>query len=200
VLYYIAKSTEEEAVEETVFNEETGEVVERDLVLPIRKDSYGKAYVTLFSKFPEDFVRVEYGAPIVNLGAFSLKFIGCNYPVEDLAEDLADLVGKDVRIDVRFKSLKVRRGLREVNLADVVPEGRSGKTVESPVLLPLNSAGFGDLTGKLEGGVLYLPEGKIVFDFDLPVRDGEVVLSYGISKLTVREVDSKEVINLLAVF
>ncbi len=179
---------------------ETGEITSRDLLLPVRKDSFGKAYVKLFSTFPEEFISVEYGAPVLFLGAFGVKFVGANYSVEDLAEDLSELVGKEVEILLRFKSLKLRRGLKEVALSDVVPEGRSGVTVETSVLLPLNASGFGDVTGKLEDGTLILPDGKIVFDFKVPVRNGDVVFSYGISKFQVREVNSKETFNLLAVF
>jgi len=179
---------------------ETGEVVSRDLVLPIRKDSYGKAYVRLSSTFPEDFISVEYGAPVLFLGAFGVKFVGANYPVEDLAEELVELVNKDVEIFVRFKSLKLRRGLKEISLVNIIPEGRSGATVKTGIIFPLNSSGFGEVTGKFQDGSVFLPEGKMVFDFEVPVKNGDVVLSYGISKLTLKELDSKEEFNLLAVF
>jgi len=179
---------------------ETGEIRHKDLILPIRKDSYGKAYVKLFSTFPEEFISVEYGAPVLFLGAFGVKFVGVNYPIEDLAEDLSELSGKEIEIFIRFKSLKLRRGLKEVSLFDIVPEGRSGISVETNILFPLNASGFGDVAGTLAEGSISLPEGKIIFDFDIPVREGNVTFSYGISKFQVREVDSKETFNLLAVF
>jgi len=177
-----------------MIDERTGEVIPEKLLLPVRKDSYGKAYVKLYSKFPEDFIQAPYGSLELNLGAFKVKFIEPNLAEEEVAEELAELIGKDVSILIRFKMLKLRKGLRELKLADLLPEGKSGATCRSGVVLPLSPAGFGEISGELirdgEKSLLKLADGEVEFDFPIPAK-GKVVLAYGISKLVVREVEEK---------
>jgi hypothetical protein len=191
-----------------MIDERTGEVIPEKLIFPVRRDSYGKAYVKLYSRFPEDFIQAPYGSLELNLGAFKVKFIEPNLAEEEVAEELAELIGRDVAILIRFKMLKLRKGIKELNLTDLVPEGKSGATCKSEIVFPVFPTGFGELSGELvrEGdrSILKLPEGELELDFAVPAK-GKVVLAYGISKLVVRELEengkeSSVEYNLLSVY
>jgi len=191
-----------------VVDRTTGEVRENRLFLPIRKDSWGKCYCELTTVFPRDeFIEVAYGSILIHLGAFRVKLISPNIPEEELIESLNELVDRDVVVTMRFKMLKMSKGIKEIDLAEFVPAGRSGKGVCSNVVLPLSSSFFGDVTGEVvrrdKETILKTKSGEIVFDFNVSM-EGKVTFSYGLSQLSLQEIrEGKRVgpkYNLLKVF